>query len=111
MKCNPASSRYTPCWSGALMDPAFLRQATNDRATASDAGGMHDEPAGSHVDPAALRAVQTWWRRLVRARGVLGLDAATRAFRGAAAGGVLSAIARSEYGRSAVRSSLVGGPH
>ena len=111
MKCNPASSRYTPCWSGALMDPDFLRRATNDRATASDVGRTHDKPAGSQVDPAAMGSVQAWWRRLVSARGALGLDVGTRALRGAAAGGLLSAIARSEYRRSEVRSRLVGGPH
>jgi hypothetical protein len=85
-----------------------LTQATNDRATAIEVGRMQAEAAGSHVDPAAM-GLQTSWRQLVRARGALGLSAGTRAFRGAA-GAVLSAIGRSGYGRSAIRSRLVGGP-
>ena len=110
MKRNPASSRYTPCWSGALMDPAFLRRATNDRAVACDMGRIHDEPAVSHVDRAAIRGVQAWWGRVVRARRAAERNAGASALRSAAGFGVFSAIARSEYVRSAVRSRLVGGP-
>ena len=70
MKCKPVQTRYAPCWSGALMDPAFLRETMNDRAASPDVAGALDEAATSELHRAAFARVQAWWRRSLLASSV-----------------------------------------
>lgn len=69
MKCKPVQTRYAPCWSGALMDPAFLRETMNDRAASPDVAGA-DEAATSELHRAVLARVQAWWRGSLLASSV-----------------------------------------
>jgi hypothetical protein len=97
MKCKPVHPRYVPCWSGALMDPAFLRRATNDAAAPSDLSGTRDD---DDVAPgpgrAVFAAVQSWWRRFLPfGDGAIRRHAGAQALRRDGARAALSAIGRS----------------
>ena len=67
MKCKPVHPRYAPCWSGALMDPVFLRRAANDRAAPSDLSSTRDDDdVAPGPGSAVFAGVQSWWRRSLR---------------------------------------------